>query len=74
MNVSPFTNVKVSIYNDNAKRAGLIEATPRCPRCKLRQSKPASACPSNADNRCTCCDLCRRECALDAKGSLLKRS
>jgi hypothetical protein len=146
MNVSPFTNVKVSIYNDNAttfslswehagaryhvwidrhnytieadpssrrptlymnpspnvlrsmdgcfrtrkldackhsivdavlahaKRAGLIEATPRCPRCKLRQSRPASACPSNADNRCTCCDLCRRECALDAKGSLLKRS
>jgi len=49
-------------------------STSHCPRCKLRLSKPASTCPSNADKRCTCCDLCRRECALDAKGSELKRS
>ena len=48
--------------------------TPRCPRCKLRQSRPASACPSNARKRCTCCDYCRRDCALDANGSQLKRS
>ena len=44
------------------------------PYCKLRQSRPASACPSNADNRCTCCDYCRRDCALDVKDSQLKRS
>src|SRR5262249_5464951 len=43
---------------------------PRCSRCKLRQSSRASdACPGNSGKRCTCCDLCRRECALDAKGS-----
>jgi len=48
--------------------------TPRCPQCKLRQSRPASACPNNAHKRCTCCDHCRRDCALDAKGSQLKRS
>src|SRR5262249_32975426 len=48
---------------------------PRCPRCKLRQSsRDSDACPCNTAKRCTCCDHCRRDCLLDAKGSQLKRS
>src|SRR5215472_7092879 len=35
---------------------------PHCPRCK-----------KDAEINCVCCDHCRRECALDAKGSQLKR-
>jgi hypothetical protein len=48
---------------------------PRCPRCKLRVSKRSPvACPNDAEISCLCCDHCRRECALDAKRSQLKRS
>jgi hypothetical protein len=48
---------------------------PHCPRCKLRLSKRSPVvCPKDAEINCVCCDHCRRECALDAKGSQLKRS
>src|SRR6516165_7888922 len=48
---------------------------PRCPRCKLRVSKRSPVvCPNDAEISCVCCDHCRRECALDAKRSQLKRS
>jgi hypothetical protein len=48
---------------------------PHCPRCKLRLSQRSPVvCPKDAEINCVCCDHCRRECALDARGSQLKRS
>src|SRR5262249_937943 len=48
---------------------------PHCPHCKFRLSDRCPVvCPKDAEINCVCCDHCRRECALDAKGSQLKRS